>query len=220
MSNDRRSDDNPIPRVPDAYRPIDIEFLKDPHETLGEMRDESRMHRYSSPFSGAEAYVLTHYEDVHDLLSSRDHLLDIRKLSEGDPRRNEEFPPNLLTTDPPEHYRLRGLVNKAFTPRAIEKLKPRIAEIARTLLDEVDGQNEIDFMETLPTPLPVIVIAEMIGVPPDDRDRFKGVVPHSSRSTRPTSKAWISKSWWASPRRRASESRRCARIPGPLGWGS
>jgi cytochrome P450 len=77
----------------------------------------------------------------------------------------------MLTADPPEHTRLRGLVSKAFTPRVVERLRPRIQEIVDELLEEVDGPFEL--VHTLAYPLPVIVIAELLGVPPADRAQFK-----------------------------------------------
>ncbi len=172
-----------IPPAPDTYRVQDINFVKDPHETLRKMREQSRIHRAVSPFYhlGMPGHdVVTHYDDASELLRSRAHIVDLRKLPEGDPRRRDSYPgwddalpPSLVVLDPPEHDRIRGLVNKAFTPRAIEALKPRIAEIAHELLDAADGQTEIDFIETLASPLPVMVIAELIGVAAADRDRFE-----------------------------------------------
>jgi cytochrome P450 len=68
---------------------------------------------------------------------------------------------------------LRRLVSKAFTPRAVENLRPRIREIIDTLLDSVSDRSEFDLVEEIAYPLPVIVIAEMLGVPPEDRADFK-----------------------------------------------
>jgi cytochrome P450 len=86
----------------------------------------------------------------------------------------EEIPqPSMLGQDPPEHTRLRSLVNQAFTPRIIKRLEPRIETIANELLDVALEKREVDFVDALTHPLPVIVIAEMIGVPAADRARFK-----------------------------------------------
>ncbi|QSO54575.1 cytochrome P450 [Alicyclobacillus curvatus] len=79
----------------------------------------------------------------------------------------------LITTDPPRHTDLRSLVNRAFTPRAVEALEPRIAEIANELFDKVGNSGEIDLVKDFSYPLPVIVIAELLGIPSQDRDRFK-----------------------------------------------
>lgn len=79
----------------------------------------------------------------------------------------------LITTDPPRHTDLRSLVNRAFTPRAVDALEPRIEEIANALLDKAAGRGQIDFVKDFSYPLPVIVIAELLGIPSEDRDRFK-----------------------------------------------
>jgi cytochrome P450 len=82
-------------------------------------------------------------------------------------------PPSMLGLDPPEHTRLRALVSQAFTPRIVRRLEPRMREIADDLLDRALEAGEVDYVAALAYPLPVIVIAEIIGVPPEDRDRFK-----------------------------------------------
>ncbi len=80
---------------------------------------------------------------------------------------------SIISTDPPRHRQLRGLVSQAFTPRAVARLEPRIAEIVEQLLDEVVDRGEMDVIEDLAYPLPVIVIAELLGIPPADRATFK-----------------------------------------------
>lgn len=86
----------------------------------------------------------------------------------------EEAPaPSMLGSDPPRHARLRGLVSQAFTPRMVAALEPRIEQVAGELLDAVAGAPEIDFVEALTYPLPVIMIAEILGVPAEDRANFK-----------------------------------------------
>ncbi|MEU5995457.1 cytochrome P450 [Spirillospora sp. NPDC047418] len=82
--------------------------------------------------------------------------------------RNRSF----LTMDPPDHTRLRRLVGKAFTPRLVERLRPRVEALVDGLLDGMSG--EVDLIAALAYPLPVIVISEMLGVPARDRDLFKG----------------------------------------------
>jgi cytochrome P450 len=80
----------------------------------------------------------------------------------------------MLFLDPPDHTRLRGLVNKAFTPRVIDNLRPRIQQIVDELLDKVQAQGQIEAISDFAYPLPAIVIAEMLGVPSEDRDLFTG----------------------------------------------
>jgi cytochrome P450 len=79
---------------------------------------------------------------------------------------------SMLVSDPPDHTRLRTLVSKAFTPRMIDQLRPRIAAIVDDLLAHTDGS--FDVVEDLAYPLPVIVIGELLGIPPEDRETFKG----------------------------------------------
>ena len=80
---------------------------------------------------------------------------------------------SMITKDPPEHTRLRKLVSKAFTPRMVSQLEPRIRALTDELLDAVMDKGAFDLVQDLAYPLPVIVIAEMLGVDPERRDDFK-----------------------------------------------
>jgi cytochrome P450 len=79
----------------------------------------------------------------------------------------------MIFADPPRHTKLRGLVSKAFTPRSVAALEPRIRELCRELLDRVAVQGEIDLVTDFAAPLPMLVIAEMLGIPAEDRPRFQ-----------------------------------------------
>lgn len=94
----------------------------------------------------------------------------VTRLSGGERR-----PPGgtLLLLDPPRHAKMRRLVSQAFTARMIAELAPRIAEVARELLDSIDG-DRFDLVDSLANPLPVTVIASMLGVPLSDRHLFQG----------------------------------------------
>jgi cytochrome P450 len=85
----------------------------------------------------------------------------------------DDIPRSMIVSNPPEHTRLRGLVSQAFTPRRVKQLAPRIEAIAHELLDEALARREVDLVDALTYPLPVIVIAEMIGIPAEDRGQFK-----------------------------------------------
>ena len=80
---------------------------------------------------------------------------------------------NLLNMDPPQHTKLRRLITHAFTPKVVAGLEPRIAELTHELLDATEGRDRLDLVADLAYPLPVIVIAELLGVPASDRGLFK-----------------------------------------------
>jgi cytochrome P450 len=79
----------------------------------------------------------------------------------------------LVFLDPPRHSRLRALVSRAFAPRSIAALEPRVRALSASLLDALDGRDEMDLVEDYAMPLPVLVIAELIGIPASDRARFE-----------------------------------------------
>ncbi|MFJ2865435.1 cytochrome P450 [Kitasatospora sp. NPDC087314] len=83
---------------------------------------------------------------------------------------------NITQMDPPLHRKYRSLVNKAFTPRTVADLAPRISELTHTLLDEVDGADQVDLVDALLYPLPITVISELLGVPQSDHELFRSWV--------------------------------------------
>lgn len=132
---------------------------------LREMREHQPVWR--------DAYGFWHvfrYADVHRAISEPEvfssdlgRVLPVgQKLSEG----------NLPRTDPPRHHQLRRLVGAAFSPKVVAGLAPRIAEITGELLDATGGSAEFDLVPTLAYPLPVTVIAELLGLPATDRELF------------------------------------------------
>ena len=141
------------------------EFFTDPYPTYEELRDEPV--RWDEELQG---WVLTGYAEVAAALSDP-------RVSRGGGPQEGDLLTRLLTrmmlfTDPPDHTRLRALANRAFTPRRVEALTPRIAAIVDEELARV-GDGEWDLIEGLAYPLPVIVIAEILSLPPEDRDLFK-----------------------------------------------
>lgn len=80
---------------------------------------------------------------------------------------------SILLQDPPDHTRVRALVNSAFTPRVVHDLEDHIASIATDLIEKMAGHNEVDLISSFAFPLPVTVIAELLGVPVEDREKFK-----------------------------------------------
>jgi cytochrome P450 len=160
-----------------VFNPIGPEALANPYPMYKAVREETPVH-WNEIF---ESWVFTRFKDVDALLMhprfSADRARAQTRFSEMIKQQQEEFgpfsqAPTMLTSDPPEHTRLRRLVSKAFTPRAVENLRPRIRQIVDELLDGIPG-NEFDLIEEIAYPLPVIVISEMLGVPPKDRADFK-----------------------------------------------
>jgi cytochrome P450 len=79
----------------------------------------------------------------------------------------------MLRLDPPDHERLRGLANKAFTPRAVERIRPRGEALVDELLGQLASRRQLELVADFASPLPVILIAEMLGVPAEDHERFR-----------------------------------------------
>jgi cytochrome P450 len=149
---------------------LDPRFRTDPHPVLARLRRDEPAH-----YDGViNRWVLTRHDDVERVLRDRTMALDPHKADEGTYMRL--FAPsrgNMLFSDPPDHTRLRALVNKAFTPRAVDRLAPRIRRIIGELLDSVAESESFDLVEAFAGPLPVIVIAEMLGIDPADRGDFR-----------------------------------------------
>jgi cytochrome P450 len=150
------------------FNPFDAETRWNPFPIYARARREHPV--YAHP--GVPIVSVFRYADVQAIL--RDPVTWSNRFPPPpgiDPAQMPE--PSMLGQDPPEHTRLRGLVNQAFTPRIIRRLEPRLHEIAHELLDRALEQRDVDFVAALTYPLPVIVIAEIIGIPPEDREQFK-----------------------------------------------
>ena len=146
-----------------AYDLTSAEVREDPYPTYHALRRIDPVHRLRL----IDAWVLTRYRDVEAVL--RDH----RRFGNAGRILVQTVPLSLLDLDPPEHTRLRALVSKAFTPKAVAMLRTHIEETTTHLLDAVPGTDRFDLIEALAYPLPVTIIAEMLGVRPRDRDRFE-----------------------------------------------
>lgn len=114
-----------------------------------------------------DVWTAFRYADVEQVLN------DYKLFSSMRDRQITDTPPSILYMDPPRHRQLRTLVSQAFTPRSIAQLSSRITDIVTQLLDQVAPAGQMDIISDLAYPLPVIVIAELLGIPPEDRARFK-----------------------------------------------
>lgn len=107
------------------------------------------------------------YNDVQRVLS--EHSVFSSQFNDS----GQPLDASMISMDPPRHRQMRSLVTLAFTPRTIARLEPRISEIVNELLDSVSTRGQMDVINDLSYPLPVIVIAELLGIPLEDRERFK-----------------------------------------------
>src|SRR5579864_4960386 len=110
------------------------------------------------------------YDDVQQVLSD---YTSFSSAFGGGGQRQNPLGASLISIDPPRHRQLRNLVTQAFTPRSVARLSERITAIVNELLDRVAVAGHMDIIDDLSYPLPVIVIAEMLGIPQEDRERFK-----------------------------------------------
>lgn len=167
----------------DVLDPFSPELRQDPWPLYRHLREESPVHRTPDGM-----WVLTRYADCSRVLREPGWSVDLNNLNgETLAARTDENPayqpgiPLLLFLDPPAHTRLRSLVSKAFTPKVVETLRPRIQTLVDELLDAVADKGRMDVLADLAYPLPVIVICELLGVPLDDRDQFHGWSTAASR---------------------------------------
>jgi cytochrome P450 len=147
-----------------AYDPFDPAIIADPYPHYSALRRDAPCHRCDA----RGIYVLSRYEDV------RAALADTVRFSSTQGVGYERRPvPMMIAYDPPEHTRLRRIVAGRFTPRALASWEQRIDQIASALLDPLIGAGPVDLVESLSTPFPVQVIAELMDVPIERRADFK-----------------------------------------------
>jgi cytochrome P450 len=176
-------------QAPVAFNPFDPAFRIDPYPTY------RRLHEHPPAEAGPFGLrMLVRYDDCASMLRHPAAGNDQRKMPNfPEMARQAGFDPDeemretrpFLSLDPPDHTRLRGIVNKAFTPRVVEDLRPRISEIVEGLLDAAEKRESMDVIEDLAYPLPVNVICEMLGVPPEDNVTFRAWSAEVARSLDP-----------------------------------
>jgi cytochrome P450 len=157
------------------YHLLDPDVLADPYPLYERLRTEDPVHW--DPY--LHAWVVTRYADVVDVLQRflADRTPTPEKLAALGMERLTPIArvmvEQMLFLDPPQHSRVRGLAAVAFTPRRVERLRAHIQEITDGLVDAVAGAGRMDVMNDLANPLPAIVTAEMLGMPPADHVMLK-----------------------------------------------
>lgn len=156
------------------------DFQRDPYAVYAEIRRQGSLVTVNHPIVGKDVLFLTRYDDIVRVLKDSRFVNDRRKLPEVEdwtkkwyiPSSLKMFADSLALKDAPDHTRLRQLVHLAFTPKMIRQMEGSIAQITDDLLDAMDGKREVDLMEAFALPLPLNVIADMMGVPKSDRDKL------------------------------------------------
>ena len=178
------------PEIPLEFNPLQQDFRQNPYPIYRQFREADPVH-WSAMFG---FWVCTRYDDIVTILR--------HSKASANPRDWERFddyvealggtgPTDdmqsrwMLLKNPPDHTRLRKFVTKAFTPRVVENMRTHIQDIVQDLLDAVHTKRRFDIIQDLAFPLPVIVIAELIGVPTQDREYFKDWTAALARSLDP-----------------------------------
>lgn len=147
-------------------------FTQNPYPAYSKLRETDPLHYVRFP-DGQRGWLVTGFEDGAAVLKDSRFIKDYSKLYGGSMDGMSVFTQNMLFSDPPDHKRLRGLAQKAFTPKMISGMRGRIQEITDELLDGLEGKDTVNLIDEFAFPLPIIVICEILGVPSEDRDKFR-----------------------------------------------
>jgi len=161
--------------LPDGIQltPFDPAFREDPYPILHDLRRRAPVHR-DEPL---KRWIVTRHDDVEHVLRNKAFFVDpskarpdaFHRLFENTETGGEQ---SILFLDDPQHRRLRGLVNRTFRPRAIDRMRPEIRKLARDLVAQIETP-EFDVVEALANPLPALAIAVVLGVDGGDQEQFK-----------------------------------------------
>ena len=144
-------------------------FAGDPDPEMAELR----RHCPVSWQKGGEFWAVTSLRDIQTVGKDPANFCSGQGVLMSDRGREIAAEDSVLYLDPPRHEQYRKLVNRAFTPRRVATLEPRVRELTVDLLDQIDPTHPVDLVDALCAPLPLLVIAELLGLPAEDRDSFR-----------------------------------------------
>ena len=172
---------SPAPGLEDLARLADPGVITDPYPLLARLRD-------ASPFALLDGALMVfgRYEDCSAILRDPRVSSQRERSALAPPQVREQRTRSFLSLDPPDHTRLRRLVAKAFTPRVVATLAPRIEQVTDGLLTEAAAAGRLELIGQLAYPLPVRIISELLGVPPEDHARFAGWSASLAHSVQPS----------------------------------
>jgi cytochrome P450 len=147
-------------------------FKANPYPVYARLRTEAPIYRTKVAFWLPAIWIVTRYDDVVTILKDPRFSKDYIRAYPWIPPSMRTMFRHLLSIDPPDHTRLRSLVQKAFTPRLIEGLRARIQGICDDLLDRAGDGETIELIEAYALPVPLTIISDLLGVPLKDRRRF------------------------------------------------
>ncbi|MFD8754087.1 cytochrome P450 [Kitasatospora sp. NPDC059577] len=151
--------------------PAGLDVTVDPYPVYAALREQGPVHRILVPGTG-ETWLVVARDEARAALTDPRLSNDIRHSSSWADDGGHALGVNMLQSDAPQHTRLRGLVAREFTAGRIRALRPRIQEVADTLLDALTGARSVDLVASYALPLPMTVICELLGVPAADHDSF------------------------------------------------
>ncbi len=161
--------------------PIELseKFLREPGPLYEQLRTQGPIHHVRLP-AGLRGWLITDYTVAKQVLADptiRKDVHQIRRIIDtthpGVHAMGSDMAEHMLNTDPPDHTRLRRLVAKAFTPRSVAALAPRVEDIADDLTAAMSTTGPVDLLSAFAFPLPITVICELLGIPAGDRDQFR-----------------------------------------------
>lgn len=168
--------------VTSTLEKIPRDFMHHPFELYARLRREGPPREVLMP-NGVKMWMVTRYDDVRSILADPRISKDGRRMNELYARHSgaeeppsafdDELSAHMLNSDPPRHERLRRLVSRAFTVKRIEELRPRVERTVEDLLDRMEHEDEVDLISGYAMALPITVITDILGIPPEDRDRFR-----------------------------------------------